>query len=48
METQVKSLKWQKKQQMVIVKTFKFKIGMLWATIVQKWQISEDFSQPTT
>jgi hypothetical protein len=38
------------KQQILIVKTltFKFKIGVLWATIAQKQQISGDFIQPIT
>jgi hypothetical protein len=31
------------KQRILIAKTFKFKIGVLWATIAQKQQISEDF-----
>jgi hypothetical protein len=31
------------KQQILIVKAFRFKKGVLWATIAQKQQISGDF-----
>jgi hypothetical protein len=31
------------KQQILIVKTFNFEIGVLWTTIVQKQQKSGDF-----
>jgi hypothetical protein len=31
------------KQQILILKTFKFKLGVLWTTIAQKQQKSGDF-----
>jgi hypothetical protein len=34
------------KQQILILKTVTFKIGVLWATIAQKQQKSEDFILP--